>query len=59
MPRRFALPKRLESQNGGSVLQRLRERSEWRFFGLLPTADPPLAGARWLVIAGGDHCRVA
>jgi ABC-type multidrug transport system fused ATPase/permease subunit len=35
---------------GGSVLQRLRERNEWKFFGVLPQADRPLAIAWWLVL---------
>jgi ATP-binding cassette subfamily B protein len=32
-----------------AVIERLRARKEWRFFGVLPTADRPLAIAWWLV----------
>jgi ABC-type multidrug transport system fused ATPase/permease subunit len=32
------------------VLQRLRERQEWKFFGALPKADPTLAAAWWVVL---------
>jgi ATP-binding cassette subfamily B protein len=32
------------------VLQRLTERKEWRFFGVLPKADTGLAGAWWVVL---------
>jgi ABC-type multidrug transport system fused ATPase/permease subunit len=32
------------------VLQRLRERVEWKFFGVLPKADRRLAGLWWLVV---------
>ena len=40
-------------QNAG-VLQRLTERKEWKFFGVLPKADPGLAAAWWtaLVLRG-------
>ncbi|MEY2455700.1 MAG: ATP-binding cassette, subfamily bacterial, partial [Acidimicrobiaceae bacterium] len=30
--------------------KRLRERQEWRFFGVLPKADPRLATAWWVVL---------
>ena len=33
------------------MLDRLRDRQEWRFFGVLPKADGPLAVAWWSVIA--------
>ena len=33
------------------MLERLRDRQEWRFFGVLPKADRPLAFAWWGVIA--------
>jgi len=32
------------------VLTRLRERAEWKFFGVLPRADAPLATAWWTVL---------
>jgi ATP-binding cassette subfamily B protein len=32
------------------VRKRLRERQEWRFFGVLPKADPRLATAWWVVL---------
>jgi ABC-type multidrug transport system fused ATPase/permease subunit len=32
------------------VLQRLRDRKEWKFFGVLPKADPVLASAWWIVL---------
>src|SRR5262245_22295615 len=32
------------------MLGRLRARNEWRFFGVLPRADRPLAAAWWLVL---------
>jgi ABC-type multidrug transport system fused ATPase/permease subunit len=32
------------------VLQRLRDRKEWKFFGVLPKADPVLAPAWWIVL---------
>jgi len=32
------------------VLQGLRERNEWKFFGVLPKADPLLASLWWLVL---------
>ncbi|MEY2590981.1 MAG: ATP-binding cassette, subfamily bacterial [Acidimicrobiaceae bacterium] len=32
------------------MLKRLRERQEWRFFGVLPKADPRLATAWWVVL---------
>jgi ATP-binding cassette subfamily B protein len=32
------------------VLRKLRERQEWRFFGVLPKADPGLAVAWWVVL---------
>ena len=32
------------------MLQRLRERNEWKFFGVLPKADRPLAIAWWIVL---------
>jgi ATP-binding cassette, subfamily B, bacterial len=32
------------------VLQRLRARKEWKFFAVLPQADPGLAGAWWTVL---------
>jgi hypothetical protein len=32
------------------MLQRLRDRAEWKFFGALPRADAPLAAAWWLVL---------
>jgi ABC-type multidrug transport system fused ATPase/permease subunit len=37
------------------VFRRLRERNEWKFFGVLPNADRPLAIAWWvvLVLRGG------
>jgi ATP-binding cassette, subfamily B, bacterial len=31
-------------------MQRWRERQEWKFFSVLPRADPVLAGAWWLVL---------
>lgn len=34
-----------------SPLHRLRERQEWKFFGVLPKAAPGLATAWWLVLA--------
>jgi len=36
-------------QNAG-VLQRLTERKEWKFFGVLPKADPGLAAAWWVAL---------
>ena len=36
-------------QNAG-VLQSLTERKEWKFFGVLPKADPGLAAAWWTVL---------
>jgi ABC-type multidrug transport system fused ATPase/permease subunit len=33
-----------------AVRERLRERQEWRFFGVLPKADPRLATAWWVVL---------
>ena len=33
-----------------TVLQRLRERKEWRFFAALPRADRPLAFVWWAVV---------
>src|SRR5687767_14397036 len=32
------------------MLDRLRARQEWRFFGVLPKADPALATAWWIVL---------
>src|SRR6266446_8431154 len=32
------------------VLQKLTERKEWKFFGVLPKADPGLAAAWWTVL---------
>ena len=32
------------------MLQRLRQRNEWKFFGVLPKADRPLATAWWVVL---------
>jgi ATP-binding cassette, subfamily B, bacterial len=32
------------------VLQRLRDRNEWKFFAVLPKADPALAVAWWLIL---------
>jgi ATP-binding cassette subfamily B protein len=32
------------------MLQRLRDRKEWQFFGVLPKADPVLALAWWIVL---------
>jgi ATP-binding cassette, subfamily B, bacterial len=32
------------------VLRRLRERNEWKFFGVLPNADRPLAVIWWVVL---------
>ncbi len=32
------------------MLQRLKERKEWKFFGVLPKADPGLAAAWWVVL---------
>ena len=32
------------------MLARLRERQEWKFFGVLPKADPALAAAWWAVL---------
>ena len=32
------------------VLRRLRESKEWKFFGVLPKADPVLAPAWWFVL---------
>jgi len=32
------------------VLQRLTERKEWKFFGVLPKADPGLAVAWWVAL---------
>jgi hypothetical protein len=32
------------------VFQRLRERNEWTFFGVLPKADRPLAIAWWIIL---------
>ena len=32
------------------MLRRLRERKEWKFFGVLPKADRPLAVAWWVVL---------
>jgi ABC-type multidrug transport system fused ATPase/permease subunit len=32
------------------VFQRLTERKEWKFFGVLPKADPGLAGAWWTAL---------
>ncbi len=32
------------------MLRRLRERNEWKFFGVLPKADRPLAIAWWVVL---------
>jgi ATP-binding cassette subfamily B protein len=31
-------------------MRSLRERDEWKFFGVLPKADPVLASAWWLVL---------
>jgi ABC-type multidrug transport system fused ATPase/permease subunit len=36
-------------QNAG-VLQLLTERKEWKFFGVLPKADPSLAAAWWVAL---------
>jgi ABC-type multidrug transport system fused ATPase/permease subunit len=36
-------------QNGG-MLERLRRRPEWKFFGVLPKADPTLAAAWWSAV---------
>jgi ATP-binding cassette, subfamily B, bacterial len=33
------------------MLRRLRGRQEWRFFGILPKADPGMAVAWWVVLA--------
>lgn len=33
-----------------SILQRLRERNEWKFFAVLPKADRRLAAAWWLMV---------
>jgi ATP-binding cassette, subfamily B, bacterial len=33
-----------------AVFQRLTERKEWKFFGVLPKADPRLAAAWWIVL---------
>src|SRR5262245_31932108 len=33
-----------------SILQRLRERNEWKFFAVLPKADRRLAAAWWLLV---------
>jgi hypothetical protein len=33
------------------VVRRLRERNEWKFFGVLPKADPLLATVWWIVLA--------
>src|ERR1051325_10683804 len=32
------------------MLERLRKRNEWKYFGILPRADRPLAIAWWLVL---------
>src|SRR3954454_5213475 len=32
------------------VMGKLRERQEWKFFGVLPKADKPLAVAWWTVL---------
>jgi ATP-binding cassette subfamily B protein len=32
------------------MLRRLRERAEWKFFAVLPRADPALAAAWWIVL---------
>src|SRR5678815_147115 len=32
------------------VFRRLRQRNEWKFFGVLPKADPTLAVAWWSVL---------
>ncbi len=35
---------------GVSGLRELRQRQEWRFFGILPRADPALAAAWWCIL---------
>ncbi len=35
---------------GPSVLEWLRERDEWKFFGVLPKADHPLAITWWTLL---------
>src|SRR4029434_1936292 len=32
------------------MLRRLRQRNEWKFFGVLPKADPGLAAAWWIAL---------
>jgi len=32
------------------AFSRLRDRNEWKFFGVLPKADRPLAAAWWIVL---------
>src|SRR5207249_9604510 len=32
------------------VFRRLRQRNEWKFFSVLPKADPTLTAAWWLVL---------
>src|SRR5213593_977862 len=32
------------------MFRRLRQRNEWKFFGVLPKADTPLAGAWWIAL---------
>ena len=31
-------------------MKRIRERNEWRFFGVLPKADALLAGVWWIIL---------
>src|SRR5687768_4656018 len=40
----------LGSQSEHAMLKRLRERNEWKFFAVLPKADPRLALVWWIVL---------
>src|SRR5205823_1475226 len=46
----LACDRRLVVRQNALVLRRLTDRKEWKFFAVLPKADPPLAAAWWTVL---------
>src|ERR1700680_450728 len=48
MPGGGVRPEACLPETGGDDVKRLRQRQEWRFFGILPKADAGMAAARWL-----------
>src|SRR5438067_12181809 len=46
----LACDRRLVVRQNALVLRRLTDRKGWKFFAVLPKADPPLAAAWWTVL---------